>query len=147
MNQFTFFKGRKSFVICSQHTNLLVVVAQKSAELRLESDEMEEEIDEDSSDSYITFIVDPKSSGITVSEENRTIGCSNVPYATVNFSNVHVGKDQILSESLDDRKISDKLMDSSRLQSATLNMVLAKNILQHLIEFTISVKCNSEKLR
>lgn len=98
-------------------------------------------------DSHITFVVDPKSSGILISEERTTIGCNDVPFATVNFSNVHVRKDQILSETFDDRKISEKLIASSRLQSATLNMIVAKNILKHLINVSISTDCNAENLR
>lgn len=140
------FSGSKNFVICSQHANLLIVLAEKSKELKMD-DEDEDDIDEDFIDSHIAFVVDPKSSGITISDESQTIGCSNVPYAKINFSNVYVGKDQILSETQDDRKISEKLIASSRLQSSTLNMVVAKNILGHLIKFTIDVKCNSEKLR
>lgn len=76
-----------------------------------------------------------------------TIGCKEVPFATVNFSNVRIGEDQILSEGLDDRKISDKLITSSRLQMATLNMIQAKNILNHTVNFSLSAKCSSEKLR
>lgn len=146
-----FFLGSKSFVIHSQHANLLIVVAEKSEALKNERNEDDSDVndyDEDEYvDSYITFVIDPKSSGISISDERPTIGCNDVPFATVNFCNVYVRKDQILSETFDDRKISEKLIASSRLQSATLNMVVAKNFLKHLINFAISTDCNAENLR
>lgn len=144
------FAGSKSFVPISQHANLLIVVAEKSDELKREYDfDDDEDSDDDFEyyDSYLTVLLDPKSSGITLNEEYKTIGCNDVPFVTVNFSNVHIGKDQILSEGLDDRKISEKLLASSRLQMATLNMVQAKNMLNQIVEFSISSECNSEKLR
>lgn len=128
----------------------MIVLAEKSiAALKNEcdDDESNDDVDDEYIDSYITFVVDPKSSGITISDERPTIGCNDVPFATVKFSNVHVRKDQILSETFDDRKISEKLIASSRLQSATLNMVVAKNMLKHLINFAISTDCNAENLR
>lgn len=150
-NKLSSFLGSKSFVTYSQHANLLVVVAEKSESLENECDEndISDHDDDDSEffDPYITFVVDPKSSGIKISEESSTIGCIDVPFATIEFSNVYVGKEQILSETSDDRKISEKLIASSRLQSATLNMIVAKNMLKHLINFAISTDCNSENLR
>lgn len=141
------FSGSKSFAICSQFANLLIVVAKKADELKMECDEIDDDEGGEFFDSYITFVVDPNSSGITISDENQTIGCTDVPYATLSFSNVRVDQDQILSETHDDRKISEKLIASSRLQSATLNMVHVKNILTHLINFFINAEFNSEKLR
>lgn len=125
------------------------MVAEKSEALKNERDEDDMSDDDDSEfvDSYITFVVDPKSSGIKISEERPTIGCHDVPFATIKFSNVYVGKNQILSETSDDRKISEKLIASSRLQMATLNMIVAKNMLKHSINFAISTDCNGENLR
>lgn len=127
------------------------MLAEKSEALKAECDENyidhDEEEDSEFVDSYITFVIDPKSSGIKIAEEPSTVGCNDVPFATIEFSNVYVGKDQILSETSDDRKISDKLIASSRLQSATLNMIVAKNMLKHLINFAISTDCNTENLR
>lgn len=130
------------------------MVAEKSEALKNERDDDDEDgnsdIDSDDDefvDPYITFVVDPKSSGITISDERPTIGCNDVPFATVNFSNVYVRKNQILCETSDDRKISEKLIASSRLQSATLNMAVAKNIFRQLINFAISTDCNAESLR
>lgn len=142
--------GRKRFVTYSQHANLLIVLAEKSKALIDDCDERNINDDDDESeyfDSYIAFVVDPKSSGINILEERSTIGCNDVPFATIEFSNVYVRKDQILSETSDDRKISEKLIASSRLQSATLNMIMAKNMLNHLINFAITTDCNGEKLR
>lgn len=130
----------------SQHANLLIVAAEKSDELRAEF-EVDEEDDEEFFDAYLTIVLDPKSSGITIVEQSETIGCNEVPFVTVKFSNVRVDKSQILSEGQDDRKISEKLVTSARLQSATLNMVQAKNILIQLIKFSVSAECNSQKLR
>lgn len=144
------FLGGKNFVIFSQHTNLLIVIAEKSKELKNQRDEDESDIefdDDDYIDEYITFVIDPKSSGVTISRERSTIGCNDVPYSKVDFRNVFVKKDQILSETADDRKISEKLIASSRLQLATLNMIVAKNMLGNLIRFAISTDCNAENLR
>ncbi|XP_055304084.1 complex I assembly factor ACAD9, mitochondrial-like [Sitodiplosis mosellana] len=139
--------GSKSFVPISQHVNLLIVVAEKSDELKREF-EVDEEDDDEYFDAYLTIVLDPKSSGITIVDQcEKMIGCNDVPFATVNFSNVHVSKSQILSEGLDDRKISQKLVTSSRLQSATLNLIQAKNMLKQLINFSISAEINSQKLR
>lgn len=147
--QTLFLLGSKSFVICSQHANLLIVVAEKSEALKNECDEDDIGDDDDSEfvDSYITFVLDPKSSGIKISEEKPTIGGNDVPFTTIKFSNVYVRKNQILSETFDDRKISEKLIASSRLQLATLNLIVAKNMLDHLIKFAISTDCNGENLR
>lgn len=125
------------------------MVAEKSVELKKEffDEEDDNDVNDDFFDSYLTIALDPDSSGITIFDENKTIGCNDVPLKTINFSNVRIGKSQILSETFDDRKISQKLLSSSRLQSATLNMVQAKNILNHLINFCISSEINSEKLR
>lgn len=141
--------GKKSFVICSQHVNLLIVIAEKSDELKKEFlDETDDDDDNDDYfDSYLTIALDPNSSGITMFDESKTIGCNDVPFKTISFSNVRIGKSQILSETFDDRKISQKLLASARLQSATLNMIQAKNILNHLINFSISSEINSEKMR
>lgn len=127
---------------------MLVVIAEKSDELKKEFEIDEDDPDNDDFiDAYMTIVLDPHTSGITFIEEDKTIGCNDVPFVTVNFSNVHIGKDQILTEGIDDRKISQKLLTSSRLQAATLNMVQARNILNHLIKFTICTECDSEKLR
>lgn len=144
--QFDFFSGSKSFVTISQHANLLVVVAEKSEELKREY-EMDEEDGDDFFDAHLTIVLDPKSTGITIVDQSKTIGCNDVPFATINFSNVYVDKSQILSEGQDDRKTSEKLLSSSRLQSATVNMIQTKNILKQLINFSLSAECNSQKLR
>lgn len=144
------FLGKKSFVIYSQHTNLLIVVAEKSNELKNERNEDEndfEDSDDEFFDAYLAFVIDPKSSGITVRQEPATIGCNDVPFATVEFCNVYVKKNQILSETVDDRKISEKLVASSRLQLATLNMIVAKNMFRKLMKFVITTDCNAENLR
>lgn len=140
------FSGSKSFVPISQHANLLVVVAEKSEELKKEF-EIDEEDDDDFFDTYLTIVLDPKSSGITIVDQNKTIGCNDVSFATINFTNVHVDKSHILSEGIDDRKTSEKLLASSRLQSATVNMIQARNILKQLVNFSLSTECNSQKLR
>lgn len=122
----------------------MIVIAEKSDELKREF-EPDEEDDDEFFDAYLTIALDPKSSGISIVDHNKTIGCNDVPFATVNFSNVRVSKSQILTE--DDQKISQKLITSSRLQSATLNMIQAKNMLKQLINFCISTEINSQKLR
>ncbi|XP_031628107.1 complex I assembly factor ACAD9, mitochondrial-like [Contarinia nasturtii] len=140
--------GSKSFASISQHANLLIVVAEKSDELKQEfALDDDDDDDDDFFDAYLTIVLDPKSSGITFSDEYKTIGCNDVPFVTVNFENVRIEKDQILSENTDDRKISQKLLASSRLQMATLNMVQAKNMFNKIVTFTIRSACNSEKLR
>lgn len=127
---------------------MLVVTAEKMGELKEKFDVDEDDPDDkDYIDDFMTIVLDPHSSGITTVEESKTIGCNDVPFTTVNFNNVRIGKDQILSEGVDDRKISQKLINSSRLQAATLNMIQAKNILNRITEFSISTECNSEKLR
>lgn len=138
--------GNKSFAAISQHANLLIVVAEKSDELEKEY-EVDEDDDDDYFDAYLTIVLDLKSPGITITDQSKTIGCNDVPFATVNFSNVRVSKSQILSEGSDDRKISQKLITSSRLQSATLNLIQAKNLLKKLIDFSISAGINSQKMR
>lgn len=142
------FTGSKHFVVCSQHANLLIVIGEKSPELILEQ-KNEEELDDDDDefDNYMTFVVDRNTIGITTIDEKSTIGCNDVSFSTVTFTDVHVRKGQILSETIDDRTISEKLIASSRLQSATLNMIQAKKLLSHLLDFTINTKINSEKLR
>lgn len=140
--------GAKSFATCSQHANLLIVVAEKSDELKREDAEyVDDDDDLNFHDEYMVFVMNSNSPGILQSNVGKTIGCNDVPFTTINFSNVRVGKDQILMETFDDRKISDKLIASSRLQMATLNMVQAKNILNQLIALSIKTECNSEKLR
>lgn len=139
------FSGSRNFVVYSQHANLLIVVAKKSDELKREDDEDED--DEDFFDSYMTIIVDPKTSGITISDEYKTIGCNDVPFASIKFSNVYIEKDRILSETNDDRQISQKLLSSARIQSATLNMIQVKNMLNYLVNFSLRTECNEEKLR
>lgn len=141
--------GSRSFAICSQHANVLVVVAEKSGELKqeYEIDEDDDTEDDDYFDAYMTVVLDPKSSGITMIDEAETIGCKDVPFKTINFSNVRIQKDPILSEGFDDRKISQKLIASSRLYESTLNMIQAKNLLNQLIELSIESSWNSEKMR
>lgn len=141
--------GSKSFAICSQHANVLVVVAEKSDELKqqYEIDEDDDTDDDDYFDAYMAIVLDPKSSGITIIDEIKTIGCNDVPFKSIHFSNVRIGKDQILSEGIDDRKTSQKLIASARLQESTLNMIQAKNLLNRLTEFCIKTVCNSEKMR
>lgn len=141
------FLGSKSFTICSQHANVLVVVAEKSDELKNEYERDEDSDEEDFFDAYLTIVLDSKSSGITMIDENDAIGCNDVPFKTIHFSNVRVGKDQILTEGIDDRRTSQKLIASSRLQESTLNMIQSKNILNQLIEFCIRAECNGEKMR
>lgn len=141
--------GTKSFATFSQYANILVVVAEKSDELKREDEEDydEDEDDLDFNDAHMVFVIDANSSGIIQSDTGKTIGCNDVPFTTLIFSNVRAGKEQILSEAFDDRKISDKLIASSRLQMATLNMVQAKTILNQLIDYSIKTQCNGEKLR
>lgn len=123
----------------------MIVLAEKSLEIK---EELDEDDDEDEIfDRYLACVVDPNTSGITMTDERQTIGCNDVPFVTVNFNDVRISKSQILTETLDDRKISDKLVASSRLQSATLNMVQARQILTHLLHFCINTECYSEKLR
>lgn len=51
----------------------------------------------ESKNKMIAILVDPKTRGITISNENRNrIGCDEVPYCTINFSNVHVSAGKIL---------------------------------------------------
>lgn len=147
---FLSFSGSKSFAIYSRHATLLIVVAKKSVELKNERDEDGNDIDDDDSefdDPYITFAIDAKSSGITICQERPTIGCNDVPFATVDFRNVQVRAEHMLCATADDRKISEKLIASSRLQSATLNMIVAKNMFNNLINFAINTDCNAENLR
>lgn len=120
-------------------------MAEKSLELKQELDEDDDE--DEYFDRYMACVVDPNSSGITMTDERHTIGCNDVPFVTVNFNGVRISKSQMLSETQDDRKISDKLIASSRLQSATLNMVQTRQILTDLLHFCIKAECNSERLR
>lgn len=109
-------------------------------------DEDDDDMDIDEED-YITFVIDPKTNGISIDDEKKLIGCNDVPFATINFSNVRVSKEQILSQTHDGRKISDRLVESSRLQSAILNMVLAKNTFKYLVDFAVHTACGSDKMR
>lgn len=142
------FPGTKKFAIISQHANLLVVVAEKSHELKQEDrDDTDDEDELELYDDYMAFVLDSKAPGITYTDAGNTFLGNEIPLTTVNFSNVHVEKEKLLSESIDYRKTSDKLIVSSRLQAATLNMIQAKNTLNHLIQYSVNTKINSENLR
>lgn len=150
---FDFIAGRKSFVVCSKHANLLVVVARKSGEFNVPVENENYTYDDDDDDmevndeDYVAFVIDPKANGISIDNENKLIGCNDVPFTTINFSNVRVTKDQILSETHDGRNISNTLIESSRLQAAILNMVLAKNMFKYLVDFAVHSECGSDKMR
>lgn len=148
-----FVAGKKSFVVCSKHVNLLVVVAKKSGEFNVLSENINYNYDDDEDDldnddeNYLTFVIDPKANGISIDDEKKLIGCNDVPFTTISFSNVRVSKEQILSEIHDGRCVSNKLIESSRLQSAVLNMVLAKNMFKYLVHFAVHTECGSDKIR
>lgn len=91
--------------------------------------------------------MDPKTPGVLISDESQTIGCNHVPYTTVNFFDVRIDRDQILSESVDAQKAHEKLAYGSRLQDATFNYVQAKKILNFVVTHVINNECNSQKLR
>lgn len=140
--------GSTSWVVCSQHANLLLVVAKKTESLLAEEAKLEDyDEDVDYDDPNLTFILDVTTDGITIEDQSKTIGCNYVPFVTVNFFNVRIPKSNLLSKSLDERHISQKLLESSRLQASVLNMVQSKKILNQLIEFSIRTKCFGSKLR
>lgn len=141
--------------MCSKHANLLIVVARKSGEFveiiknediklfKAESEETDTE-----NDSYLTLVVDMNSFGVTVTEESTaTKGLETIPFARINFSNVRLSKDRILNESVDGRNPAKKLIEHSRLQSSVGNLVLAKGMLAHLLEYAAGANYYSQKLR
>lgn len=149
--------GSKSFIVSSRHANLLVVVAKKSGEF-IERIENEDDInltfnEEDNSnkdidsDNYLTFVLDMNVNGITISRNEPAAGLSSVPFATINFNNVRLNKDRILSESTDGRSVTDLLIGDSRLQSSIANMVLAKEMLKHFVKYVSNAQCFSQKIR
>lgn len=140
------FVGSSSWAVCSQHANLLIVVAKKSDSLLAEEEEGDFEDDIDYEDPCLTFALDAKTNGITFQDHSNTIGCDDVPFSTVNFSNVRIPKTQLLSKVLDERHLSQKLNEYHRLKMSVLNMVQAKNIINQLINFVIRTRCCGEKL-
>lgn len=144
-------------MVCSKHANLLIVVAKKSGEFvetidsendavfefRDESEELDSE-----HDSYMTFIVDMNALGVTVTEEPcSTGGLATVPFTRINFADVRLTKDRILDDSVDGRYVANKLIEHSRLQSAVANMVLAKEMFRHFLEYAAHTSYPSQKVR
>lgn len=74
--------GSQSFVVKSMHSNLLIVTALV--------DEDAEYNGEAGTKKFVTFVLDSTRSGVTFKENNNTIGCSEVPYVTLQFSNVRL---------------------------------------------------------
>lgn len=74
--------GSQSFVVRSKHAKLLVatVIAEEESEYYDQPDTKEP----------VTFVLDTATDGITFSDINDTIGCSEVPYVTVHFSDVRL---------------------------------------------------------
>lgn len=140
------FIGSASWVVCSQHANLLIVVAKKSDSLLAEEEEGDFEDDIDYGDPCLTFALNAKTNGISFEDHSTTIGCDDVPFSKLNFSNVRIPKSQLLSKVLDERHLSQKLNEYHRLQMSVLNMVQAKNIINQLINFVIHTKSCGAKL-
>lgn len=134
-------------MVCSQHANILVVVANKSKELKEYEADLEYDDDIDYDDPSLTFVLDASTHGITYEDQSKTIGCNQVPFTTVNFFNVRARKSEILSRFVDERHTSNKLLESSRIQMSTLNLIQSKRMLNHLINYTIQTRCFGEKLR
>lgn len=142
--------------MCSKHANLLIVVAKKSGEFVETIENVDDiqlfrnepkEVDGDS-DNYYTFIVDTNALGVTVTEEPViSRGLATVPFARINFTDVRLSKDRILSDSVDGRYVAKKLIEHSRLQSAVANMVLAKKMLKHFLEYAATANYPSQKVR
>lgn len=140
------FVGTTSWTVCSQHANLLIVVAKKSDSLLAEEEEGDFEDDIDYEDQCLTFALNAKTNGITFEDHSKTIGCDDVPFTTVNFFNVRVPATQLLSKIVDERHLSQKLNEYHRLQMSVLNMVQAKMIINQLINFVIQMRCCGAKL-
>lgn len=126
-------------MVCSQHANLMLVVA--------ENVDQQKEDDEEGDTSKLTILLDPKTPGITFSDEEEMFGCNFVPYTTVSFFNVRISNDQILSQANEVQAVHDKLIYSSRLQEATLNFAQIKKILNFLSTFISCAEYNDEKIR
>lgn len=74
--------GSQSFVVRSKHSNLLIVTAI--------AEEESENNDKAVTKKSITFVLDTMTHGVTFNEISDTIGCREVPYVTVDFSNVRL---------------------------------------------------------
>lgn len=109
-----------------------------------EEDDSKKDLD---SDNYLTFVLDMNMNGIKITKNEPSTGLSTVPFATINFNNVRLNKDRILSESMDGRSVTDLLIGDSRLQSSIANMVLAKDMLKHLVRYATKTQCLSQKIR
>lgn len=143
--------------MCSKYANLLIVVAKKTGEFieRIQNDDdiklnfraTDDDKSDIDDDDYLTLIVDRNSNGVTVAEEETSFGLQTIPFTTINFSNVRLSRNRILSESVDGRQVPRKLIEHSRLQSSIANMVLAKEMFKHLIKYTTHTKCLSQKIR
>lgn len=74
--------GSQSFVVKTKHANLLIVTAV--------SEEKSENNDQAVTKKSITFVLDTTTHGVTFNEIGDTMGCREVPYVTVDFSNVRL---------------------------------------------------------
>lgn len=153
--------GSRSFVVKSTHSNLLVVTAITEEESEYNGDP--------STRKFITFVLDSSTRGITFKESSNTTGCNEVPYGTLEFSNVRLNggnsqkfntmcvslnhssffildSDNVLSEKYDNRSAAEQLTCNSRIQSAILNSIQIKQILNYLTSHLLSFTYNGVKL-
>lgn len=71
-------------MVKSRHANLLIVSAV--------TEEESEYNGEPSTKESITFVLDATTPGVSFKESGETIGCSEVPYVIVDFSNVRLNE-------------------------------------------------------
>lgn len=94
----------------------------------------------------MTFVLDAKTPGITVTTEEEKIGCNQVPFCTINFNNVLASDANILSLKCGDYDVNQKLVQNSRIQSATIISVQIRNFLKVLIEYAVNSYYGDEKM-
>lgn len=63
-----------------------------------------------------------------------------------NLTNINFHAGNVLSLTTDGCDASTKLVRSSRIQSAILNAIQIKKILNYLVQYTIDAEYNAEKL-
>lgn len=139
--------GKKTFVVKSRHANFLIVSA--------EAVEESEYIGGESSTEIHTYIIDANAPGVKFQDISDTLGCNEVPYATLELENVRVGSgepnliemktpfehfsllDNHLAEKHEHWSAANRLLHGSRLSLAVLKSVQARKVLDNLVDHTI----------
>lgn len=116
--------GAKAFVLNPKIANLYIVFARTVSKNMLG----------DMDNTITAFIVDAKSPGVTIEDEEPTIGHCEVQKAAVQFNKVRVPSRNVLGKISGGQKVGKKLLVETRLHLASLCVTQMKNLLNQVIE-------------